>query len=91
MFTLTKHPQDVDRAGQAGDEARSPNIAAGGFMVPVGLTYEDLRNAALLIDDWDWENVYGTGLDDEGPFSSIELVAKVYDLLLAAAARNLGS
>jgi hypothetical protein len=72
--------------GQAGDAPASQ--VAEGFAVPIGLTLDDLRDAATLINDWDWEMAYGTGIANDGPSSEIELVAKVYARLAAAAARN---
>jgi hypothetical protein len=87
---LTKQPRDVDRPGQAGGEALPPSVAEG-FMSPAGLTHDDLRAAATLIDDWDWDNFHWTGEEDGNdhcPHSSVELVAKIYERLAAAIARN---
>ncbi len=74
--------------GQAGDAPASRVVEC--FAVPIGLTYDDLRDAATLINDWDWENIYGSGNRDQScPTSEVELAAKLYERLAAAAARNL--
>jgi hypothetical protein len=79
----------VDTSRQAGARGL-PGQAAEGFSLPQGLTDADLAAAARLIDEWDWENVYGTGADSSSPTSSVELVAKVYKSLTAAALMNSG-
>jgi hypothetical protein len=90
---LTKQPPDVDRLGQAGDEA-SASQGAVGFAVPDGLTYADLREAARFIesygDEMANEAVFASpsSCDDDPCNEEIKIAARVFEFLAGAVARN---
>ena len=69
--------------GQVGAKVGGPQLYCD-LVVPIGLTFADLYEAAKYVWDFDLDEADGEG----DPTNEYELVAKVYEYLKAAAARN---
>ena len=70
--------------GQVGAKVGAPPLYCD-LVVPLGLTFADLQAAAQIF--WDYQH---PDEDENDPKNDFEFVARVYESLRAAAARNQG-